>query len=76
MQDEDNIKKQETAPVGTLLQQANEEIQTKISIPIPEEQKSLKTCRLYSGALHSPRIHFMMSFLVVLALTVWWLVFL
>ncbi|XP_053122907.1 protein 4.1 isoform X32 [Hemicordylus capensis] len=76
VQDEDNIKKQETAPEGTLPQQADEETQAKISISIPEEQKSLKTCRLYSSVFPSPRIPFMMSFLVVLALTVWWLVFL
>lgn len=76
MQDEDNNKKQETATEGTLPEQTNEEIQAKISIQIPEEQKSLKTCHLYSRAFPSPRIPFMMSFLVVLALTVWWLVFL
>ncbi|XP_053254549.1 protein 4.1 isoform X26 [Podarcis raffonei] len=76
VQDEDNNKKQETATEGTLPEQTNEEIQAKISIQIPEEQKSLKTCRLYSRAFPSPRIPFMMSFLVVLALTVWWLVFL
>ncbi|XP_061452217.1 protein 4.1 isoform X40 [Rhineura floridana] len=76
VQDEDNVKKQETATEGTLSQQANEEFQAKISIPIPEDQKSLKTCRLYTRVFPSPRIPFMMSFLVVLALTLWWLVFL
>ncbi|XP_044290663.1 protein 4.1 isoform X28 [Varanus komodoensis] len=76
VQDEDNIKRQETTTEGILPQRANEEIRAKISITIPEEQKSLKKCRLYSSIFPSPRIPFMMSFLVILALTVWWLFFL
>ncbi|XP_075765220.1 protein 4.1 isoform X41 [Pelodiscus sinensis] len=75
VQDEDKIKKQ--MPTETALpQQAKEEIPPKISIPIPEEQKSLKKCHLYSSTFPSLRIPFMMSLFMVLALTLWWLVFL
>ncbi|XP_050788456.1 protein 4.1 isoform X28 [Gopherus flavomarginatus] len=75
VQDEDKIKKQ--MPTETAVpQQAKEDILPKVSIPIPEEQKSLKKCRLYFSTFPSPRIPFMMSLFVVLALTVWWLVFL
>ncbi|XP_039367934.1 protein 4.1 isoform X36 [Mauremys reevesii] len=75
VQDEDKIKKQ--MPTETALpQQAKEDVLPKVSIPIPEEQKSLKKCHLYSSTFPSPRIPFMMSLFVVLALTVWWLVFL
>nr|XP_042713266.1 protein 4.1 isoform X40 [Chrysemys picta bellii] len=75
VQDEDKIKKQ--MPTETAMpQQAKEDLLPKVSIPIPEEQKSLKKCHLYSSTFPSPRIPFMMSLFVVLALTVWWLVFL
>nr|XP_032658710.1 protein 4.1 isoform X32 [Chelonoidis abingdonii] len=75
VQDEDKIKKQ--MPTETAVpQEAKEDILPKVSIPIPEEQKSLKKCRLYFSTFSSPRIPFMMSLFVVLALTVWWLVFL
>ncbi|XP_034609725.1 protein 4.1 isoform X34 [Trachemys scripta elegans] len=75
VQDEDKIKKQ--MPTETAVpQQAKEDLLPKVSIPIPEEQKSLKKCHLYSSTFPSPRIPFMMSLFVVLALTVWWLVFL
>ncbi|XP_074790480.1 protein 4.1 isoform X20 [Natator depressus] len=75
VQDEDKIKKQ--MPTETALpQQAKEDILPKVSIPIPEEQKSLKKCHLYSSTFPSPHIPFMVSLFVILALTVWWLVFL
>uniref|UniRef100_A0A8C3X1H6 Protein 4.1 n=1 Tax=Catagonus wagneri TaxID=51154 RepID=A0A8C3X1H6_9CETA len=76
VQDEEKIKRQERSTERALPQQENEEILPKVSIPIPEDHKSLKKCRLYSSTFSSPRIPFVMSFLVVLALAVWWLVFL
>ncbi|KAF6108551.1 erythrocyte membrane protein band 4.1 [Phyllostomus discolor] len=76
VQDEEKIKRQERSPERALPQQENEEILPKVSIPIPEDHKSFKKCRLYSSTFPSPRFPFMMSFLVVLALAVWWLVFL
>uniref|UniRef100_A0A8D2D7J4 Protein 4.1 n=1 Tax=Sciurus vulgaris TaxID=55149 RepID=A0A8D2D7J4_SCIVU len=76
VQDEEKIKKQERSTERALPQQENEDILPKVSIPIPEDHKSLKKCHLYSIAFPSPRIPFVMSFLVVLALAVWWLVFL
>lgn len=76
VQDEEKIKRQERSTERALPQQDNEEILPKVSIPIPEDHKSLKKCRLYSSTFPSPRIPFMMSFLVILALAVWWLVFL
>uniref|UniRef100_A0A8D2D896 Protein 4.1 n=1 Tax=Sciurus vulgaris TaxID=55149 RepID=A0A8D2D896_SCIVU len=75
-EDEEKIKKQERSTERALPQQENEDILPKVSIPIPEDHKSLKKCHLYSIAFPSPRIPFVMSFLVVLALAVWWLVFL
>uniref|UniRef100_A0A7N5K1E5 Protein 4.1 n=1 Tax=Ailuropoda melanoleuca TaxID=9646 RepID=A0A7N5K1E5_AILME len=75
-EDEEKIKRQERSTERALPQQDNEEILPKVSIPIPEDHKSLKKCRLYSSTFPSPRIPFMMSFLVILALAVWWLVFL
>ncbi|KAF6108539.1 erythrocyte membrane protein band 4.1 [Phyllostomus discolor] len=75
-EDEEKIKRQERSPERALPQQENEEILPKVSIPIPEDHKSFKKCRLYSSTFPSPRFPFMMSFLVVLALAVWWLVFL
>ncbi|XP_039190281.1 protein 4.1 isoform X26 [Crotalus tigris] len=76
VQDEDYIKKQEKVPEGGLPHRATEEIQAKISIPVPEEQKTLKTCHLYTNIFSFPRFPFLMSFLVILAMTMWWLVFL
>ncbi|XP_066838666.1 protein 4.1 isoform X28 [Anser cygnoides] len=76
VQDEDKLKKQEIPTETAFPRQASEETLPKVSIPIPEEQKSLKKCQLYSSIFPSVRIPFMMSFLVVLALTVWWLLFL
>ncbi|KAM6173356.1 protein 4.1 isoform 2-T2 [Erethizon dorsatum] len=76
VQDEEKSKRQERSTERALPQQENEEILPKVSIPIPEDHKSFKKCRLYSSTFPSPRIPFMMSFLVVLALAVWWLVFL
>ncbi|XP_035201502.1 protein 4.1 isoform X27 [Oxyura jamaicensis] len=76
VQDEDKLKKQEIPTETAFPRQASEETLPKVSIPIPEEQKSLKKCQLYSSIFPSPRIPFMMSFLVVIALTVWWLLFL
>ncbi|KAL2773018.1 protein 4.1 isoform 9 [Daubentonia madagascariensis] len=76
VQDEEKIKRQETSTERALPQQENEEILPKVSIPIPEDHKSLKKCHLYFSTFPSPRIPFMMSFLVVLVLAVWWLVFL
>ncbi|XP_032058136.1 protein 4.1 isoform X15 [Aythya fuligula] len=75
-QDEDKLKKQEIPTETAFPRQASEETLPKVSIPIPEEQKSLKKCQLYSSIFPSPRIPFMMSFLVVIALTIWWLLFL
>uniref|UniRef100_A0A8C7CF90 Protein 4.1 n=1 Tax=Neovison vison TaxID=452646 RepID=A0A8C7CF90_NEOVI len=75
-EDEEKIKRQERSTERALPQQDNEEILPKVSIPIPEDHKSLKKCHLYSSTLSSPRIPFMMSFLVILALAVWWLIFL
>uniref|UniRef100_A0A673U484 Protein 4.1 n=1 Tax=Suricata suricatta TaxID=37032 RepID=A0A673U484_SURSU len=75
-EDEEKSKRQERSTERALPQQENEEILPKVSIPIPEDHKSLKKCRLYSSTFPSPRIPFMMSFLVILALAVWWLVFL
>ncbi|PNJ90288.1 EPB41 isoform 11, partial [Pongo abelii] len=74
--DEEKIKRQERSTERALPQQENEEILPKVSIPIPEDHKSLKKCHLYFSAFPSPRIPFMMSFLVILLLAVWWLVFL
>lgn len=76
VQDEEKIKRQERSTERALPQQENEEVLPKVSIPIPEDHKSFKKCHLYSNTFPSPRIPFMMSFLVVLALAVWWLVFL
>ncbi|XP_033083359.1 protein 4.1 isoform X29 [Trachypithecus francoisi] len=76
VQDEEKIKRQERSTERALPQQENEEILPKVSIPIPEDHKSLKKCHLYFSTFPSPRIPFMMSFLVVLVLAVWWLVFL
>lgn len=76
VQEEEKIKRQERSTERALAQQENEDILPKVSIPIPEDHKSLKKCRLYSSTFPSPRIPFMMSFFVVLALAVWWLVFL
>ncbi|XP_033623639.1 protein 4.1 isoform X7 [Fukomys damarensis] len=76
VQNEEKIKRQERSTERALPQQENEETLPKVSIPIPEDYKSLKKCHLYSSTFPSPRIPFMMSFLIVLALAVWWLVFL
>ncbi|XP_032058135.1 protein 4.1 isoform X14 [Aythya fuligula] len=76
LEDEDKLKKQEIPTETAFPRQASEETLPKVSIPIPEEQKSLKKCQLYSSIFPSPRIPFMMSFLVVIALTIWWLLFL
>lgn len=76
VQGEESSKRPERPTERTLPQRENEEIAPKVSIPIPEEHKALKKCRLYSSAFPSPRIPFMMSFLLVLALAVWWLIFL
>ncbi|XP_074419111.1 protein 4.1 isoform X27 [Larus michahellis] len=76
VQDEDKLKKQAIPTETAFPRQASEETLPKVSIPIPEEQKSLKKCQLYSSIFPSPRIPFMMSFLLVVALTVWWLLFL
>uniref|UniRef100_A0A9L0K4L3 Protein 4.1 n=1 Tax=Equus asinus TaxID=9793 RepID=A0A9L0K4L3_EQUAS len=75
-EDEEKIKRQERSTERALPQQENEEILPKVSIPIPEDHKSLKKCHLYSSTFPYPRIPFMMSFLVVLVLAIWWLVFL
>ncbi|XP_045638624.1 protein 4.1 isoform X7 [Ursus americanus] len=48
VQDEEKIKRQERSTERALPQQDNEEILPKVSIPIPEDHKSLKKCRLYS----------------------------
>ncbi|XP_048183100.1 protein 4.1 isoform X22 [Corvus hawaiiensis] len=76
VQDEDKLKKQEIPTETAFPRPASEATLPKVSIAIPEEQKSLKKCQLYSSIFPSPRIPFMMSFLLVLALTVWWLLFL
>lgn len=76
VQGEDRTKRPERSTERTLPQRENEEIPPKVSIPIPEEHKALKKCHLYSSAFLSPRVPFMMSFLLVLALAVWWLIFL
>ncbi|XP_069731548.1 protein 4.1 isoform X25 [Phaenicophaeus curvirostris] len=76
VQDEDKLKMQEIPTETAFPQQASEETLPKVSIPIPEEQKSLRKCQLYSSIFPSPRVPFMMSFLLVVALTVWWLLFL
>ncbi|XP_052574186.1 protein 4.1 isoform X13 [Peromyscus californicus insignis] len=76
VQGEEKTKRPERSTERTLPQQENEEIAPKVSIPIPEEHKALKKCLLYSSPFPSPRIPFMMSFLLVLALAVWWLIFL
>ncbi|XP_072741490.1 protein 4.1 isoform X14 [Ciconia boyciana] len=76
VQDEDKLKKQEIPTETAFSRQASEETLPKVSIPIPEEQKSIKKCQLYSSIFPSPRIPFMMSFLLIVALTVWWLLFL
>ncbi|XP_055654442.1 protein 4.1 isoform X32 [Falco peregrinus] len=76
VQDEDKLKKQEIPTETAFPRPASEETLPKVSIPIPEEQKSLRKCQLYSSIFPSPRIPFMMSFLLVVALTVWWLLFL
>ncbi|XP_053942322.1 protein 4.1 isoform X24 [Cuculus canorus] len=76
VQDEDKLKKQEIPTETAFPEQASEETLPKVSISIPEEQKSLRKCQLYSSIFPSPRVPFMMSFLLVVALTVWWLLFL
>lgn len=76
VQDEDKLKKQEIPTETAFPRPASEATLPKVSIAIPEEQKSLKKCQLYSSIFPSPRIPFMMSFLLVIALTVWWLLFL
>lgn len=76
VQDEDKLKKQEIPTETAFPRPASEATPPKVSIAIPEEQKSLKKCHLYSSLFPSPRIPFMMSFLLVIALTVWWLLFL
>ncbi|XP_069434904.1 protein 4.1 isoform X16 [Ovis canadensis] len=76
VQDEEKIKRQERSTERALPQQENEETLPKVSIPIPEDHKFLKKCHLYSSTFSSPRVPFVMSFLVILALAVWWLVFL
>ncbi|XP_063033642.1 protein 4.1 isoform X19 [Melospiza melodia melodia] len=76
VQDEDKLKEQEIPTETAFPRPASEATLPKISIAIPEEQKSLKKCQLYSSVFPSPRIPFMMSFLLVIALTVWWLLFL
>lgn len=76
VQEEEKIKRQERSTERALPQQENEEVLPKVSIPIPEDHKSFKKCHLYPNTFPSPRVPFMMSFLVVLALAVWWLVFL
>lgn len=76
VQDEDKLKKQEIPTETAFARPASEATPPKVSIAIPEEQKSLKKCHLYSSLFPSPRIPFMMSFLLVIALTVWWLLFL
>ncbi|CAI9595004.1 unnamed protein product [Staurois parvus] len=47
----------------------------KVSIPMPEE-KSMEKCRLHLLLLPNPRLPFLMSFLIFLAVTLWWLLFL
>lgn len=76
VQDEDKLKEQEIPTETAFPRPASEATLPKVSIAIPEEQKSLKKCQLYSSIFPSPRIPFMMSFLLVIALTVWWLLFL
>ncbi|XP_075801755.1 protein 4.1 isoform X32 [Microtus pennsylvanicus] len=76
VQGEDRTERPERSAERTLPRQENEESPPKVSIPIPEEHKALKKCHLYSSAFPSPRVPFMMSFLLVLALAVWWLIFL
>nr|XP_054504476.1 protein 4.1 isoform X31 [Agelaius phoeniceus] len=76
VQDEDKLKEQEIPTETAFPRPASEATLPKVSIAIPEEQKSLKKCQLYSSVFPSPRIPFMMSFLLVIALTVWWLLFL
>ncbi|XP_071309430.1 protein 4.1 isoform X34 [Agelaius tricolor] len=76
VQDEDKLKEQELPTETAFPRPASEATLPKVSIAIPEEQKSLKKCQLYSSVFPSPRIPFMMSFLLVIALTVWWLLFL
>lgn len=76
VQNEEKVKRQERSTERALPQQENEDILPKVSIPIPEDHKSFKKCHLYSRTFPSPRFPYMMSFLVVLALAVWWLVFL
>ncbi|XP_066060532.1 protein 4.1 isoform X14 [Chamaea fasciata] len=76
VQDEDKLKKQEISTETAFSRPASEATLPKVSIAIPEDQKSLKKCQLYASIFPSPRIPFMMSFLLVIALTVWWLLFL
>ncbi|XP_064254461.1 protein 4.1 isoform X30 [Passer domesticus] len=76
VQDEEKLKEQEIPTERAFPRPASEATLPKVSIAIPEEQKSLKKCQLYSSIFPSPRIPFMMSFLLVIALTVWWLLFL
>ncbi|XP_053820385.1 protein 4.1 isoform X22 [Vidua chalybeata] len=76
VQNEDKLKEQEIPTETAFPRPASEATLPKVSITIPEEQKSLKKCQLYSSIFPSPRIPFMMSFLLVIALTVWWLLFL
>lgn len=47
----------------------------KVSIPMPEE-KSMEKCRLHPLLLPNPRLPVLMSFVIFLAVTLWWLVFL
>ncbi|XP_068028546.1 protein 4.1 isoform X36 [Anomalospiza imberbis] len=76
VQNEDKLKEQEIPTETAFPRPASEATLPKVSVTIPEEQKSLKKCQLYSSIFPSPRIPFMMSFLLVVALTVWWLLFL
>nr|XP_048290150.1 protein 4.1 isoform X15 [Myodes glareolus] len=76
VQGEDRTKRPERSTERNLPQQENEEIAPKVSIPIPEEHKAVRKCHLSSLAFPSPRAPFLMSFLLVLALAVWWLIFL
>ncbi|KAM4047018.1 protein 4.1 isoform 9-T9 [Anomaloglossus baeobatrachus] len=47
----------------------------KVSIPMPEE-KPMEKCRLHPLLLPTPQLPFLMSFVLFLAVTLWWLVFL
>ncbi|XP_071655359.1 protein 4.1 isoform X34 [Patagioenas fasciata] len=76
VQDEEKLKQQEIPTETAFPRPASETTLPKVSIPIPEEQKALRSCQLYSSLFPSPRVPFVMSFLLVVALTVWWLLFL